>query len=239
MKYIYGPVKSRRLGVSLGISLTPHKICNFDCVYCQLGRTTKKTNERKEYIPTGEVIAELKRWFQDNRQQAKHLHYITFSGTGEPTLHLGIGALISEIKKITDTPIVVLTNAALISDAAVRQELQKADVIIPSLDAVTPELFEKIDRPCTGVTLAAVIEGLLALRSEFPGQIWLEVMLIQGVNDTAGHIAKLKEVIEKIRPDKIQLNSPVRVPAEPDVSPLDTQALLKIKEVLGEKCEIV
>ena len=236
--YVYGPVPSRRLGSSLGISLTPHKICNFDCIYCQLGRTTKKSSERKEFVSKQAILAELRQWLHSHPQQAKQLHYITFSGTGEPTLHLAIGALISEIKKITDVPVAVITNASLFSDPELRKELLGADLLIPSLDAVQEDIFNRIDRPHPGIVLGSIIEGLIALRKEFRGEIWLEVMLVKGVNDDLGHIRKLKEVIERIRPDKIQLNSPVRVPAEPDVFPVDSQRLAEIKAILGAKCEV-
>ncbi|HLD82989.1 MAG TPA: radical SAM protein, partial [Candidatus Omnitrophota bacterium] len=150
MKYIYGPLKSRRLGSSLGITLTPYKICNFNCVYCQLGKTINTTSERREYIPIQEIINELKPWFTNNPEEAKNLNYITLSGSGEPTLNIKIGQLIAEIKKITPTPVAVITNASLLNEALVREALSCADLIIPSLDAASPEIFIKVDRPKEG-----------------------------------------------------------------------------------------
>ena len=141
MKYIYGPVKSRRLGSSLGITLTPYKICSFNCVYCQLGKTTEKTIERKEYIPVQEVINELNIWLQNNNLEAKNLNYITLSGSGEPTLNIKIDQLIAQIKKITAIPVAVITNASLLNIDLVRRELLSADVIVPSLDTTTQEIF--------------------------------------------------------------------------------------------------
>src|SRR3989338_1145764 len=239
MKYIYGPVKSRRLGLSLGITLTPYKICSFNCVYCQLGRTTLQAYERKEYIPVQEMVNELKSWFFHNAQQAKNLNYITLSGAGEPTLNIKIGEIIAEIKKITVLPIAVITNASLLSVPSVRKELCNADLIVPSLDSVDPASFIKIDRPKEEIKIEGIIDGLVNLRKEFKGKIWLEVMLVKGINDDLGQVRKLKEIIDKINPDKVQLNSPVRSTAEPQVQAVDKKRIEKIKEILGERCEII
>ncbi len=239
MKYVYGPVHSRRLGASLGISLTPYKVCSFDCLYCQLGETTEKTNIRKDYVDTQEVLTELKFWLQNNPHQAASLGYITFSGSGEPLLHSKIGALISQIKKITATPVAVITNASFLSDPAARQDLLSADLIVPSLDAASQEVFEVVDRPQQDIKIADVIEGLIQLRKEFKGRLWLEVMLVKGVNDDLEHIRKLKDAIDAINPDKIQLNSPVRSTCEAGLLPVDARKLEKIKEILGEKCQAV
>jgi len=239
MIYIYGPVNSRRLGFSLGINLTPYKICNFDCIYCQLGQTKDKTGQRKEYIPIQEILSEFRGWITNNPSEAGKLNYITLSGSGEPVLHSGIGGLIQEIKKATLTPLAVLTNSALLSEPHVRGELLEADLIVPSLDAVSQEVFEKIDRPASGVKILNIIEGLIALRNEFKGKIWLEVMLVKGVNDDLRQIKKLKTVIDKISPDKIQLNSPVRATTEPGILPVPKSKLNKIKEIFGDKCEIL
>lgn len=239
MKYIYGPVKSRRLGFSLGITLTPYKICTFDCVYCQLGATTEKTKERKEYLEVKEIIEELRGWLQNNSLQIKTLNYITISGSGEPTLNLKTGEFISQIKKLTSVPIAVITNSSLLNILSVRQELLAADLILPSLDAVNPEVFSKIDRPCQDIKVEDIIEGLVNLRKEFRGKIWLEVMLVKGLNDDIRQIKKLKGVIDRINPDKIQLNSPVRSTSEPGIFSVDKKKLEKIKDILGEKAEII
>lgn len=239
MKYIYGPVHSRRLGLSLGLSLTPYKVCSFDCVYCQLGKTLELTNQRKEYIPVSEILEELQSWLLAHPQESNGLNYITFSGAGEPTLNIKIGALIAEIKKKTAVAVAVITNASLLHDPQVRSAILQADLIVPSLDAVTASVFEKIDRPQKGLRIEEVINGLISLRKEFRGKIWLEVMIVRGKNDDLRHIKKLKNVIDAINPDKIQLNSPVRTTAEPDIFPVNKAKLKKIKEILGEKCEIV
>lgn len=239
MKYLYGPVKSRRLGLSLGISLIPYKTCSFDCVYCQLGKTEHVTDQVKEYVPLEEILGELSGWLKGNKRAIEKLDYITFSGYGEPTLHAELAQVVARIKTITALPVAVITNASLFKDPAVRKGVMKADVIVPSLDAATPGAFQKIDRPHPSVKLKDVIEGLVSLRREFKGEIWLEVMLVKGMNDSLGHIRKLKALIDAINPDKIQLNSPVRTPAEMDVFPVEKKRLEKIKEILGEKCEIV
>ena len=240
MKYIYGPVQSRRLGYSLGITLTPQKVCSFDCIYCQLGRTPRTTSLRKEYIPVREIVDELKLWRAHHPQEAAGLSYITFSGFGEPTLHAGIAVLIDEIKQVMPgTPLALITNASMLSDPGVRQEIGRVDLLVPSLDAVTQKVFERIDRPQPGITVDAVITGLREARKGFAGKFWLEVMLVSGVNDDLRHIKKLKAVVDELHPDKVQLNSPVRTTADSGVMPVRPAKLKKIKELLGENCEII
>lgn len=239
MKYIYGPVKSRRLGFSLGLSPVPYKTCNFDCLYCQLGRSAVFSSARKEYTPIEEVFAELNSWLQNNPQEAKTLDYITISGSGEPLLNIRIGDLISRIKQITAIPVAVITNASLLNDISVRRDILSADLIVPSLDAVVQDVFKEINRPAGDLNVQEVIRGLTALRKEFRGKIWLEVMLAKGINDDLRYIKKLETVIEEIRPDKIQLNSPVRATSECGILPVERKKLEKIKAILGERCEII
>jgi wyosine [tRNA(Phe)-imidazoG37] synthetase (radical SAM superfamily) len=238
MKYVYGPIKSRRLGLSLGVSLTPYKVCSFDCIYCQLGKTTQRTGQRKEYVNVEEILSEIKTWLADNRAQAEGLKFITFSGAGEPTLNTNIGRLIAGIKGITDIPVAILTNSSHLSDPQVRQAIIDASLIVPSLDAAAQDTFEKIDRPEKGIKIDDIIDGLAALRKEFPGEIWLEIMLIKGVNDSPEHINKLKKVIERIKPDRVQLNSPVRKTLQQDVCGVDEDRLREIRQVLGDNVEI-
>ncbi len=239
MQYLYGPVKSRRLGYSLGISLTPYKTCSFDCIYCQLGKTNNLTLQRKEYVNVGAIIDEFRAWLGQDKMLLQGLEYITISGSGEPTLNTGFGALIANLKKLVPSKIALLTNSSLFSDAQIRRQALEADLIVPSLDAVVQSLFIKIDRPDPKLKIEEIISGLVLLRKEFRGKIWLEVMLVKGVNDDIRHIRKLKEVIERINPDKIQLNSPVRTTAEINVLAVDKGKLKKIKEILGEKAQIV
>jgi wyosine [tRNA(Phe)-imidazoG37] synthetase (radical SAM superfamily) len=184
-------------------------------------------------------LDELRTWVLNHGAEEQELNYITISGSGEPTLNIEVGRLISEIKKISTRPVAVITNASLLGEAFIRKQLLVADLIVPSLDAVTEQVFQKIDRPHPGIKIEDIINGLVELRKEFSGKIWLEVMLASGINDDLRHIKKLKEVIDKIRPDKIHLNSPVRTTAEPDILPVAEGKLKKIKKILGEKCEII
>jgi len=239
MKYIYGPIKSRRLGLSLGLSLSLDKTCNLDCIYCQWGRTPVTVSERKEYAKIDEIISELKSWLLNNPGEAKELRFVTLSGLGEPTLNTHIGELISRARRVSGASIAVITNSTLLGDPLVRREILEADLIVPSLDAVDPEIFKKIDRPCAGIKLDEIIEGLVALRKEFHGKIWLEVMLVRGLNDDLRHIQELNKVIQRIHPDKIQLNSPVRSTAEKNVFPVERAKLEKIRDILGDKAEII
>ncbi len=239
LKYIYGPIKSRRLGLSLGLSLSKDKTCNLDCIYCQWGKTKKTVSRRKEYAKVEEIITELKSWMQDNPQITKELKFVTISGLGEPTLNTRIGELISRVREITGFSIAVITNSTLLGDPLVRKALLGADLIVPSLDAVDLKIFQQINRPHAGIEPDKIVDGLVALRKEFRGKLWLEIMLVSGVNDDSRHIEELKKAIQRINPDKIQLNSPVRATAEKNVLPLERAKLEKIKEILGDKAEII
>jgi wyosine [tRNA(Phe)-imidazoG37] synthetase (radical SAM superfamily) len=239
MNYLYGPLTSRRLGCSLGVSITPHKICNFDCVYCQLGATARHTTQRAAYVPIEQVLEELAAWCAAHREEERKLTYITFSGTGEPTLHAGLGELIRRIKLITKVPVAVLTNAGLLTDPAVRKELKDADLLVPSLDAATQSAFERVDRPAPGIKVAQIIEGLVALRKEYAGTLWLEVVLVKGLNDAPADLEALREAVARIKPDKVQLNSPVRVTAESNVCVADRATLERVQREIGFPCEIV
>ncbi len=238
MKYIYGPVRSRRLGSSLGISMVPYKVCPFDCVYCQLNKTLTKTDKRRRYVGERVLLAEL-RDFWRHKPQDMRIDCVTFSGSGEPTLHTGLGRLVREAKKITGCPVVVLTNSALLTDARLRRDLKDADIVVPSLDAVTQEVFEKINQPLPGLRIEEIIEALVRFREEFTGAIWVEVMVVRGINDDAAYLKKMKRVIDRIRPEKIQLNSPVRPPSHRWVRPATCAALREACRILGSSCEIV
>lgn len=235
MKYIFGPVASRRLKRSLGIDLIPYKTCSFDCVYCELGRTTNKTIERKEYIPPEKIIINLKEYL---KRATIPPDYITLGGSGEPTLHSRIGVIISEIKKITPIPVAVLTNSSLLYQDAVKKDMRGADVILPSLDTVTKSLFEYLNRPHPSLQIKEIIKDLKDFRKAFTGKIWLEIMFCLGVNDSKEEINALNEAIQGINPDKIQLNSVDRPPAEDFVFSAPIEKLTEIQKEFGEKAEI-
>ena len=181
-----------------------------DCIYCQLGPSPKKRVGRKELVPVRQVLAQIKRALAGGQK----IDCLTFSGSGEPTLHSGLGRIIAGIKRITAIPVVVLTNSSLLSSPKTRRDLRAADIVVPSLDAVTPSVFAKVNRPHPSLNVAKIIDGLVRFRKEYKGQIWLEVMLVEGVNDGLSHFKKLKDAIALIKPDKVQLNTVVRPPAE-------------------------
>ena len=235
MKHIFGPVLSRRLGFSLGVDLVPFKTCSLDCIYCQAGKTTHKTIERKSYVSLESVIPELK----DALKQSQKIDYITLSGSGEPTLNLDLGRIITAIKKITDIPVAVLTNGTLLHLESVRDELMAADLVVPSLDAVSQEIFCEINKPHPHINVSQMISGLKSLREAFSGDIWLEIMLVKGLNDFPEEIKKLKDVISSIEFEKVQLNTTVRPAADKVIEPVTNEELASIKELLGERCEVI
>ena len=235
-KYIFGPVPSRRLGRSLGVDLVPYKTCTFDCIYCDLGRTTRKTLSRQSYVSPKEIQGELELCLP---VLEKRPDYVTLSGSGEPTLNTSIGEIIQRIKEITSTPVAVLTNSSLLSLDEVRRNLSEADVVLPSLDAITPALFEYINRPHASLSIEGIISGLIQFRKQYRGQMWLEILFCRGVNDGKEEIEKFKGVIKKIQPDRVELNTSVRPPAEDFAFPLTLPQLGEIRERLGEKAEII
>lgn len=207
-RHVFGPAFSRRLGRSLGVDLVPFKTCTYDCVYCQLGRTTVCTLERREYVRVGEILDEVARKLETGIEA----DYITLAGSGEPTLHSGIGDIIAGIKALETTvrrvpPVAVLTNGSLFWMDEVRDALRQADLVIPSLDAGTPESFLQVNQPVSTVTFEKMVEGLVAFRDEFAGQIWLEVFLLGGMTDSRQELERLATLIREIRPDKVQLNT--------------------------------
>jgi len=234
-KYFYGPVPSRRLGRSYGVDIVPFKVCTLDCVYCQLGKTTEKTIKRRDYGPIEPILAELR----ETLAEGLEADFITIAGSGEPTLNSRLGELIDGIKKITDIPVAVLTNGTLLYKEDVRADCAKADVVIPSLDAGDEQTFQKVNRPHKDISIENLISGLCTFRDEFAGQIWLEVFFAEGLNTGTEQIAKIKNAIELIRPDKVQLNTAVRPTAEADIKRLDAEKLQAIAARIGPKCEVV
>ncbi len=224
-RYVFGPVPSRRLGISLGIDLVPMKTCNLNCIYCECGRTTALTMERKEWVPTKEVIIELNDYLQNHPEP----DFITFSGSGEPTLHTGIERILSFLQtKKGNFKTAVLTNGTLLQLAKVRKALCAADVVNPSLDAATKHTFKKINRPHPSLNIDEIIAGLVAFRSEYKGRIWLEVFIVPGINDNEEELDALKSAILKIQPDLVQLNTLDRPGAVSTIRPATEEELQKI-----------
>jgi len=203
-KYLFGPVPSRRLGMSLGIDLIPSKVCSLNCVYCECGKTTNLTIERKEYVSYNKVTNELEHYFKNNPAP----DYVTFSGSGEPTLNLKIGDIIKFLKSnYPYIPIAVLTNGTLFDQKKVRTELLDVDLVLPSLDAASESSFKKINRPFHTLNINKYIQGLIDFRKEYSGKIWLEVLILPGYNNNKKDLKLLKDAFVKIKPDRIQLNS--------------------------------
>ncbi len=209
-KYLYGPVPSRRLGRSLGIDLVPFKTCTYDCIYCQLGHTTNKTMARLSYAPIKDILSEL----EIKLARGKRPNYISIAGSGEPTLHSYIGELISMIKNMTNLPVAVLTNGSLLHVPDVRAALMRADLVIPSLDAGDEEMFQYVNRPHPDISFDNMVKGLIEFTRVFPGQVWLEVLLVSGVTGMAEDVEKITVLAKKIGANKVQLNTVCRPAAE-------------------------
>ncbi len=224
-KYLFGPVPSRRLGMSLGIDLVPKKVCSLDCVYCEVGKTTKLTTDRMEYVVYEKVINELKHFMNSSPK----LDFITFSGSGEPTLNSRIGDVLKFIKfNYPNIKTALLTNGTLLFNKTLREEISDADIIMPSLDAVSQKAFQKINRPHHQLSIDQYIQGLIDLRKGYKGKIWLEILFLKGYNDSVEEVTKLKEAILQIKPDSIQLNTLDRPGTGEGLIPLSLQELQNI-----------
>lgn len=208
MGTIFGPVPSRRLGRSLGVDLVPFKTCSYDCIYCQLGRTTNKTVERREWVPLNDVLEELK------DKLASKPDYITLSGSGEPTLYSRLGDLVTGIRAVTDVPVAVLTNGSLLWQDEVRRQLMDAHLVIPSLDAGHAGMFHAVNRPHESISFDRMLEGLVDFREEYYGEYWLEVFLLAGHTVVDSEISRIAERVRRISPDRVQLNTATRPTAE-------------------------
>ena len=227
MNFLFGPVNSRRLGRSLGIDLFREKICNLNCVYCEVGPTTVPANRRGLYSPTREILAEITEFCSDPHRLAA-VDVLTVTAKGEPTLHLDLGVILRHIKSLTDKPVAVLTNGTTLADDEVREALQLADIVVPSLDAVRAESFSKVDRPARGLTVEAIINGLRDFSRAYRGRLWLEILLVRDINDADADIDALLPVLTTLRLDRIQLNTVVRPPADPGARPVAEARLAEI-----------
>lgn len=235
MKYIYGPVPSRRLGFSLGVDIIPYKVCTLDCIYCQLGKTAHQVVRRQTYFRADDVLEELGDFLSKN----PHIDFITFSGSGEPTLNSELGVMIKKLKSMSSIPVAVLTNGTLLSMEDAREDLMGADVVLPSLDAASQHVFKRINRPHESLEIAKIINGLKNFRNMYKGQIWLEIMLVRGVNDNRDELLRIKESLLQIRPDKVHLNTVIRPPSEVYAEALSHEEMIAVKDILGVRCEIV
>jgi wyosine [tRNA(Phe)-imidazoG37] synthetase (radical SAM superfamily) len=235
LRYVYGPVPSRRLGRSLGIDLVPCKTCSYDCVYCQLGRTTNKTVQREEYIPVAVVLEELKR----KLAAGVKADYVTLAGSGEPTLNNGIGALVRGIKVLTDIPVAVLTNGSLLWMQEIQDALMQADLVIPSLDAGEDRLFRYVNRPHAGIAFDTMVDGLVEFTARFGGEVWLEVFLLAGVTGIPSEAEKIATLARRIAPARVQLNTVRRPPAEKSAHPLTPKQMRALSAVFPGGADII
>jgi len=234
-RFTFGPVPSRRLGRSLGIDTVPFKTCTYDCIYCQLGRTTNKTTELKEYFPVEDIIGDIR----EKLKEIPHPDYITISGLGEPTLYSRVRDIIRGIKDVTDIPVAVLTNGSLFWIGNVRNSVLEADLVMPSLDAGDENTFLSVNRPHPNISFEKMVEGLCLLREHFEGPFWLEVFLVKGKTDRESEFLKIKTWIDRIAPDRIQLNTAVRTPAEDFVEVVEEDKLEEIARMFGPSCEVI
>ena len=234
MNCLFGPVASRRLGRSLGVDLLPFKTCTLDCVFCECGGTTRCTAVRADFAPVEDVIAELRAWIASGGTA----DVITIAGSGEPTLHLGFGDVIRAVKAATPIPVCLLTNGTLLHLAEVRRDAALADRVIPSLNAADEETFARVCRPNTGCTFARHVEGLRAFAAEYRGELWLEVFVVPGINDSEDSMRRIAALAAEMAPRKIQLNTAVRPPAEPSVRAARHEDLERLASLFTPRAEV-
>lgn len=209
-KYLFGPVPSRRMGISLGVSPIPERTCSYSCIYCQLGRTKHMQSERRLFFPVQDILDEFIH-YQKNLQRPD---FVSIVGEGEPTLYEGLKDLIAELKKVTDIPVAVITNGSLLDKQEVQEALFQADIVLPSMDACDEKTFRKINRPHFSVKYEDTRRGLIEFSHKFSGQLWLEIMLLAGINDDDASLDKFASELKKIKYDRVYVNTPVRPPAE-------------------------
>lgn len=234
--YVFGPVPSRRLGLSLGVDTVPLKTCNWNCVYCQLGRSRPVVNKRREYYPCEQIISEVREALKSPGSGG--LDWITFVASGETTLHSGMGKLIRRIKSLTEIPVAVITNGSLLSRPEMRAELAAADAVFPSLDAGDEATYRLMNRAHPDLTFQRHLKGLAAFNAEYDGRFAVEVMLVGGFNDTERSLSDLTAALESVGPDEIHIVTPTRPPAECSVAPPDDATLRRALEMFGKAARI-
>jgi len=237
MKYVYGPIPSQRLGQSLGIDPIPFKTCNWNCIYCQLGRTVPLTNQRRDYVPPAAILSEVRAALAAHPPGT--IDWISFVGSGEPTLHADLGSMIRQVKGMTTLPVAVITNGSLLYQREVREALSAADAVLPTLVAGTEPLYRRITRPWPELSFARLVEGLIAFRHCYRGKLWVEVMLIKGLNDTEPALRELASVLRRVEPDAVHITLPNRPPAESWVESPDAGRLVRATAILGEVAQVI
>ena len=237
MGHVFGPVPSRRLGNSLGVDPVPFKTCNSNCVYCQLGRTSPVTTERRDYFPPGGIVGEVK--LALDFHDPGDIDWVTFVASGETCLHAHLGLMIRQVKDLTDLPVAVITNGSLLYLPEVREALMPADAVLPSLDAGSEELYRSINRPHPSCTFSRLTGGLAEFGQTYRGQMWVEVMLLKNKNDSKEALTEIAETVARIGPDAVHISTPVRPPAEAWVEPPDEEGVARARAILGERSWVV
>lgn len=226
--YAYGPVPSRRLGRSIGVSPIPPKVCSYSCVYCQLGRTSKLQAKRQRFFPKEDILQDIKRVLSSETADV-----ITFVGDGEPTLCSDLVWLIQKAKQEFGLPTAVITNGSLLFHSDVQTELLAADIVIPTLDAGNPAVFREINRPHRAVEFYQMVSGLTDFRRQYDGQFWLEVMLVKNLNDSDEQLTMIQNVVKEIQPEKVFVMTPIRPPAEIWVKSPDSERVQVAQQMLA------
>ncbi len=234
-QYIYGPVPSRRLGLSLGIDLVTDNVCSYDCIYCQLGRTREKTVLQKQYVSINVILEQL----FHKLDSGVNPDFITMAGSGEPTLNSRIGELIRRIKQETGIPVAVVTNSSMLSEVHVKESLMDADVVLPSLGAYNQTLFEIINRPHSSIKFDIMLEGIKSFVRDYSGDVWLEVFVLKGINDKEADALKYKSLIEEIHPQQVDVNTAIRPSAEPSAQKVSAEVLNGFCRILGNNAQMI
>jgi len=234
-RYLFGPVHSRRLGLSLGVDLLDRRRCSFDCVFCEVGATERLTLERREYVPTAAVIAELQDWLATGGEA----DVVTLAGSGEPTLHSGFGAVIEAVHAACDLPVALLTNSTLLWDADVRAAAARADIVKVSLSAWDDASLTALNHPAPGLTFAKLLDGLHAFRELYTGPLWVETLLVRGINDAPGQVARIAGLVARLRPEKVQLNTVVRPPAVENAAAVEGAELQRLAALFTPAAEVI
>jgi len=233
--HVFGPVPSRRLGRSLGIDIVPFKTCTYDCIYCQLGHTTVKTAERQPFVAVDAVLRDV----ADAMAAMPAVDYLTLSGSGEPTLHSDIGRIVETLKREYDTPVAVLTNGSLLGDPRVRESLMAADIVLPTLAAEDETTFSCVHRPHESLHFYDVVRGLVDFSAQFTNRLWLELFLLDGITAIDTSVMSMKAVIDKMLPEKVQINTATRPPAESFACPVAQAQLVRFARMIGPRSEVI
>ncbi len=231
LRYIFGPVASGRLGLSLGLDLLGARICSFDCLYCEAGPTEALTVSRKPYVPAHRILAELADWKAAGHDAPDVL---TLGGMGEPTLNTDCGEIIAGARKLfPHVPVAVLTNSSLLSDPDVRADLGRADIVLPSMDTLVAAEYARLNRPHAAVDLAGLRQGLLDFRAGYAGSIFLEVLLAAGINDSDENLELLRQYCRELSPSRVDVVTLSRPGAHAGATAVSAATLARFRQVLG------